>query len=356
MKDKVCFVSLGNLYLVPYIKKYISIIRCDYDIVFWNRHNIDEHCGENEQFRYDYHISENVSKFKKLVGYFGFSRFASNIIKKNKYSLIILLCTSAGMLLRSTLLKHYSGRFILDIRDYTLEKNKVFYAFEKSLVNNSKLNVISSAGYKKFLPPGKYITAHNELDIPYNTVEKFRKKNRNTDNGKIILTNIGLIRFHSQNKKIIDTFGNDTRFELRFIGEGASQLSGYCQEKNIKNVVIHNRFSPEETFDFLWETDCILNLYGNNTPLLDYALSNKLYYSAKLGLPILVCPNTYMEEISVTNGFGFAVDLGDHNSKEALWKYYHRINWNELYLKCDEFLNKVNEEQKIFETHVVDSL
>ena len=357
MNKKICFIAANNLYLYPYLQKYISVIgdKREYDIIFWNRRLIDETCGEKERFSYDFDMdmSENVPRLKKLRGYSGFCRFTKKIIKQKKYSLVILLNTTVGVMLKSTLLKHYKNKYIFDVRDYTYENNKIFYKAEKSLIENSKINIISSDGYKKFLPQGEYTVSHNETDISDDIIKKFRSRGKNNKNNKIVLTFIGFIRFYEQNIKIINTFGNDKRFELRFIGAGALSLSEYCENNNINNVVIHDRFPFEKTLDFLYETDCILNLYGNHTPHLDYALSNKLYYAAKLGMPILVCPDTYMEEISTEYGFGFCFDLNDENAKEKFYEYYNSINREDFYKNCDRFLDKINAEQKLFSGNIL---
>lgn len=350
-RKRVCFICLTNQFLTPYLDKYISVIDCEYDIIFWNRHGLNEKSGAGKQYSYNLPMSENASKLKKSRGYLGFSRFAKRIIKQNKYDGIILTPTNSGMLLRSTLLRYYKGRYVVDIRDYTMEENPLFYLLEKKLLENSALNVISSEGYKHFLPKNEYTIVHNEIDIPAEIVNKFRYRNK--VKGKIVLTNIGLIRFLDQNKKIIDIFCNDPRFEVRFIGANAFALKDYCESKRANNIVLIDRFPPEKTLELLWGTDMLLNLYGNNTPLLDYALSNKLYYAAKLGLPILVCPNTYMEEVSIRYGFGYSFDLGKQNIDiNNLVDYYNTINWYEFYSKCDNFLAKVQLEMKLFEERI----
>ena len=93
MTDKVCFISLTNLYLCPYLKKYISIIgsKTAFDIVYWNRHDITEYYNEDRQYAYSYNIGENVSKLRKVKGYLGFSRFAQRVIEKEKLRLILYI-------------------------------------------------------------------------------------------------------------------------------------------------------------------------------------------------------------------------------------------------------------------------
>lgn len=348
---KICFISLNNMYLNPYIKKYQDIINCDYDIIYWNRHNLKEEIIANNIYEFKYTLDEGSSTMNKLRGYLNFAKFAKRIIKEYKYSGIILLQTSCGILLRRELIKYYNKKYIVDIRDYTMEKNKIFYFLESSLIINSGMAIISSEGYKKFLPAFNYIKVHNDINIDEDIVYRFR--NRKKEKGRIVISFIGLIRFNEENKRNIKIFANDDRFELRFIGENALSLSEYCNENNIFNVKLIDRFPPSKTLDYYEGTDIIYNLYGNNTPLLDYALSNKLYYAAKLGKPILVSPNTYMEKISVENGFGFSLNPKEPDILNNLYDYYINIEWESFFKRCDLFIQSVELDNRIFNKEVI---
>jgi hypothetical protein len=333
--------------LCPYISKYISLLDYDYDVIYWNRHEVKEDIGASKTFSFEYKMNEGKSKVKKLLGYIKFRNYALNILKSNHYKSVVFLQTSAGILLSSFFKKRYSGRYIVDIRDYTLEKNPIFYTLVNDLIKNSAYTVISSKGYEKFLPKHDYILVHNDTEIDESIIKKFEKKKR--DRGKIVISYIGLIRFHEQNKKVILKFKNDDRFLLRFIGTDAFALREFCKTNYVTNVELIDRFPPEKTLDYYYETDVIYNLYGNNTPLLDYALSNKLYYAAKLKIPILVCPDTYMEEVSTKFNFGFTFDLNNPTACDDLYKYYKELNWDKFTSGCNLFLEQVRYDNEIFQ-------
>jgi hypothetical protein len=55
-----------------------------------------------------------------------------------------------------------------------MEKNTIFFQLEKGLLENAAFNVISSEGYKNFLPSGDYVIAHNELNVPSEIINEFR--------------------------------------------------------------------------------------------------------------------------------------------------------------------------------------
>lgn len=350
MNKRICFVSLNNLYLTPYINKYIDIIEEPYDVIYWNRHRMKEDIKAENYYSFNLQIEDTASKAAKLLGYMKFRKFASDVLKKNNYDHVILLQTSVGVLLRSTLVSKYKWKYILDIRDYTFEKNIIFYKIVEQLVKYSSVNMISSKGYKEFLPPQDYINVHNDVKIENSTIEEFLKKSRSND--VIRISYIGLIRFLEQNKKVIMKFKDDSRFRLRFIGKNAKLLENFCVENNINNVDLIDQFPPEMTLHYYEETDIINNLYGNNSPLLEYALSNKLYYASKLRMPILVCKNTYMEQISMKYGFGYVFDFEDSEACDKLYDYYNSIDWNGLEEGCNSFNAVVDNENKAFEMEI----
>lgn len=350
-RKRICFVLLTNIYLCPYLEKYISTIGCDYDIVYWNRHNIEEKTNAKKQYAFNYFMGENKSKISKLIGYIKFRAFSRRILQDSHYNGVIVLTTSAGILLKSILRKKYRNKYIVDIRDYTLEKSLVFLKLEKALIYNSAFSVISSMGYLKFLPEYEnYILTHNNLDISESCLRRIR--DRKDNERPIVISYIGLIRFNKQNKRIIDMFGDDERFIIRFIGKGALELKEYCKDNMAKNVEFIDWFPPEQTLDYYYETDLICNLYGNNTPLLDYALSNKLYYAAMLHIPILVSPDTFMAEISTNYGFGYVLPLEKESEKDNLYSYYKNINWDDFTQKCEVFNRKVTVDNILFKDKV----
>jgi hypothetical protein len=331
------------------LKKYEELLTTAFDIIYWNRSNIEEKSKADTLYGFCYDDSKN--RLSKLLGFLRFRNFTLRILKKNSYSKIIVLNIHMGILLKTFLITNYQNKYLIDIRDYTYENNRFYYDVEKQLINNSAINVISSIGFEDFLPKSNYTVVHNDSVIDGTIIEKYRQKNQEYKE-KIIISNIGLIRFYDQIIKFITIFKNDERFELRFFGKGANALHDFLINNNIKNVVLRDQFSPSETINYFYQTDVIFNLYGNNTPLLDYALSNKLYFAAKMGMPILVCSNTYMEKISHEFGFGYTINFDDKNITDNFYNYYQSISWNHFYENCNRFVEKVNLENSIFTAKV----
>ena len=347
-KKKFIFINLTNFYLTPYFSNYVNGYDIDYDVAYWDRSFLAESIqGSINTFRFTTkRYSDSESKIIKLFKYFRFSSFAKKILKNNHYDGVIFLQTTIAVFLSSFLKKRYPHKYIVDIRDYSFEHFRLFRHLEKKAINNSFFSTISSIGYKKFLPPFDYVLVHNYHPISNDIKNAFFTRNR--DNKSINISFIGLIRFMDQNKKIINYFKNDCRFTLSFIGKNALELKEYIDKNDINNVYLYDYFDSNRTLDFYSKTDIIMNLYGNNTPLLDYAVSNKLYYSASLYMPILVCPNTFMEELSKQFKLGFSLDMADKENINRLYEWFVGIDRAAFKKECDAFIAKVEADMSHF--------
>lgn len=348
---KYCFVIIESLNRAPYLEKYIKACDYKFDIVIWDRSATSDNPGADNFYVMHYKEGKELSYKDKFWGYIKFSKFASNILKKNNYKGVFVFTPNVGILCYNILLHKYKGRFILDIRDYWQEKHRLIYMIEKSLVKNSFANIISSRAYKKFLPNANYIITHNSQIMDSKICDRFRSQGLKKKE-QIVIACIGAIKFAEYDKKVIDFFANDNRFLLKFIGKGYDQLEEHCRKGNIFNVYTEGMFPMNETFLKYEGVDMILNMYGNHNPKLDYALSNKLYFAAQLGRPIVVCKDTYMEKVAVDNGFGIAVDINNEKSRDSLFEYYNSIEYEKFIKNCDVFLERVVEDEKRF-TNIV---
>lgn len=348
--DKVCFISLGNIYMTPYIKNYTKYLKKPYSIIFWNRAGHSECEGINKYFCFSYNCKTNDG-LKKIYGYIKFYFFARKILCSNKFDVVIILQTGAAILLADVLLRYYNNKYIIDVRDYTYENICFIRLLERQLINHALLVVISSEAYKRFLPEHSYLISHNIQDLPKHQVSEIctRKKH-----GKpcLHIAYIGYVNYQQQHKKLMLALKNDDRFRMSFIGTRATELNAFIKEHDIQNVYTSDTFKPDEILNFYNDVDFVNNLYGNHTPTLDYALSNKLYFAAELHIPILVCPDTYMSEIVSEYAIGLVVDIEMHNLGDKLYKYYESIDWKLFDENCHRFFTKVCTEQHVFNERI----
>lgn len=327
--SEICFVNIGNIYTMPFLKVYTNDLKKPYDIIYWNRDLIEEESCANTAYSFNFPID---SKKDKIIGYVKYANFCRKIFKKNNYKKVVFLGT-ISCIVNFFNLRSYGFDYIVDVRDYTLERNWLFYNIENICFKHAREIVISSPAYRDFLPKNyDYLEIHNIQKINYQIEKKKYKL-------PIQISFIGTIIYVEENIKFINTFANDERFVLNFIGKNSEVLKAYCQRNKINNVVCKGRFNPDEIIEYYKECDVILNAYGNDTPHLDYALSNKLYFSIFMKLPIIVNENTYMERVSTNLGLGIVYKY-DSSIKDKILNF--SIN--------DASIKKIDEYAK----HIVD--
>ncbi|MBL4932597.1 capsular biosynthesis protein [Clostridium paridis] len=348
---KALIVLADNVYLTPYINFYISILdklNVDYKIIYWDKNGNEDIC-ESRYIRFYY---ESLSKISKVLGYIKYRKFVISEVKKENYTILIPLHSIVSFILLDLLIFNFKNRYIYDVRDYSYERFFLYRIAQKILVSNSIMNIISSKGYEEFLPRGEYYVTHN---IPHNDYKNYRQY-QNSSYQTIYISYIGLVRFMEQNEKVLQFFKNDKRFHLNFIGTNATQLKAFCEKNQINNVTLIDTFDFHETLNYYKNTDLIMNLYGNNTPLLDYALSNKLYYSACLYKPILVCEGTYMEKVSEKYGIGFTLRMNAMEEKDVLYQYSVEMDRKKLIHNCDMFMADVYKDESELEIELTKKL
>lgn len=353
---KIALILSSNLIWAPYYYKYEDFLvknNCQFDLLIWNREGKEE-LSKGNMIEFNCPDKTNDGNWKKIFSFFKFAKFLKRKLKEKKYDKIVFLGTYAFIPASISLFlkRKYKNKYWIDIRDLTYESNKLFYMFENKAINNAKNVTISSKGFEKYLPKYNYNYIHN-IDSNINEISTLYKK---TDSEKIRISYIGNIGFLNEVIKFLNVFKNNDDYILQFFGNGSEKVEQYCKENNIYNVSFKGKFKKEETIDFYNSTDIVYNLYGNNNKNVRSALSNKFYYALKFNLPILVSPNTYMEEISKECKIGVAfeenhqfpsylkkwyLDFVENNesNNESVWNYIANQDM-ETWNKFMEFLNE----------------
>lgn len=350
-QSDICIVTTRNIFDAPCLAKYQSLVSKSFDIIYWDRCGIDESCDACNCFRFEKIISPNSGKLKKLQAYIEFMHFINKILVTRTYKKLIIFPTQAAWLIRHQLSKRYKNKYILDIRDYAGENHALFKWLTQKAVKNAGICSITSPAYRLFLPSRNYIVSHNIQPIDEKIIMDYRSR-KHIEGEPISLSFIGSVRFIDQQKKILMVFKNDPRFHLNYIGKGSEQLADFCKEQDIRNITLIGRFDRSQLPYYYLKTDVAINVYGNHDPYLDYALSNKLYSAALMGMPILVSPNTYMADIAQKYGFGFSFNMLDCNICNAFYKWYCQIDISSLRKGCDDFYHHVLEDEEIFKSTV----
>lgn len=325
---RVGIVLYQNIRYAPFLQTYEKILKdienIEYDVIYFNRM---PELGEIDD---ESHISINWIKIggnrqsvcEKLINAAYFPFVAKKVLNKKKYDFIIVLTTMPAVLLCNYLVKHYSGKYIVDIRDYTKEMSSLYFRFEKKIIDYSAKCIISSPGFLDFLPKHDYCMMHN-LNSANSDEFKFKKR---PVGERVIISYIGSIQYTEQCKKMINLVLNDDRFEFVFYGNEpkGTEVSEYIGNCNCDRIRMMGSFLPSDKEKIYCASDLIFNCYGNNSLLVQKAISNKYYDAAVYKKPLLVSPETIMSDLS--SQYAFPIDLDLTESLTSLWEWYQNID------------------------------
>lgn len=342
-------VFLLNLEYAPFLNKYTSELEKSnqkFEIISWNRLDSDS-TFPWDIISYEKRSNLGDNKFKKTLAFLGFRNFLVDVLNKKKYDKLIILTTLSGMLICDYLLKNYQGKFIFDIRDYTFEKFSFYKHLEKKLIDASFFTAISSEGFTNFLPKSdKYVISHNL--IKDELLSGFNKKAIINKQDKINIVFLGAIRHFDIKKKIVDIFGNDSRFNIYFHGYGVAyeKLLEYCGNR-YNNVYLTGKYNRIDKPKIIQDATIINSFYDSDNFANKYALSNKYYDSIIYKKPLWANPNLYIGKRAIQRGIGINLELNNEAPKNLI-KILDEFNWDEFYKNCDLELEKVLEEDNVF--------
>lgn len=319
----ICFLNLDSINVTPYFQHYERCLSTDYDLVYWDRSEHDEIVGARNVFRYSHKVRKGGGLswlWDLATGYAGYRKFARRILKENQYKIVIALTGNVAVILTDVLTKYYSKKYIMDIRDYFLEDIPLYRHIEQKTIEHAALALVSSPSYEVFLGRHDFQVMHNVQSIEPCDIADIKKAPHPSE--PFVLANIGTAKTLDLDRRVIDYFANDMRFQLRYIGRGYDQLNEYCHSQGIHNVVAVGDFASSETINFYRDIDAILSVFGNTQTNFKHCLPNKLYYSAQLELPILVSPGTYMADVAESYSLGRTLDIESGDSKEQILHLY----------------------------------
>lgn len=340
---------------MPYLRHYIDYLesqKVSYDLLYLCRGLCDAKYPTN-------YISfscnpSNDSFISKLWHYYMYSRFVINVLHKSKYTHIITFGIASSVFLSIYLSKKYESKYIYDIRDYSkILRIALFKHCNAILLKYSYINVISSNGFRKWLPMCfDYVLCHNT------TIKKLEYETSNSVvvdySDKIKILTIGQIRDLESNTFIIERLGNNSKFELIFSGKGLvlHSLENTVREKGYNNVVFTGRYKKEEE-DAIVGGTTFINVCMDNNIVSDYLLSNRLYLAARLKKPLISFEGSYQAEIIQSYSLGVIIKRTD-NIPATILEYISTFKSEEFIKGCNDFLDDVKKDLYLFSAKLSD--
>ena len=346
---KVGLILPGNIWFCPYVKIYTKILdknNCEYETISWNRDNTEP----ITETTFDLNIV-SIKRVSKFTPFFKYLSFVKSTLRRKNYDKVIVFGPQLGILLYPLLKKKYKNNFIFDYRDLSVEQLPMLKFVFKKLLAISSLNVISSLGFKKFLPKNNFIISHNfdanllAQETIDSSVDVFGQESIN------VLT-IGSIRDYDANLEVLKSLANKENIKLFFVGKGivSDMLKEYAENNKIYNVFFHGFYEKYEEANFI-KSATFINIYYPKIKSHSSAMSNRFYNALiykrpmivtnksiqgdyveeyKLGLSLDNCNNLYEEIINYKKEFDFSTFDNSSNDLLTVFKndyhfFYDRV-------------------------------
>lgn len=342
---KILIIGFAKLKIMPYLNLYLDNIDKEVNkitVLYWNRDLVDEEVSKYKginlcEFRR--FQEDEVAKYKKVKSFIGYRRYAKRFLIE-RFDRVIVLHSLPGILLLDKLINKYSGKYILDYRDSTLEQFGLFRKALGLLIKHSSITITSSDAFRRYFPKeyqDKVYTTHNILEdsLSHRDYERI-------PSSKLRISFWGQIRHEDINKAIIKDLANDNRFELHYYGREqniAKALKEYVIQLNAKNVFFHGEYTATDRYEFAKVTDVIHNIYYDNNTML--AMGNKYYDGLIFRIPQICMPGSYMGELSENNHVGKSISPYDSTFADQLYTYIKSINQEDFINSANNALKKV---------------
>jgi hypothetical protein len=341
---RIALICPSNLLYMPYVSNFERILEAsavEYEVINWDRFHIED----NHPLKYR---DSKIGHRRNVLDYYKFSVFISEKLKLNNYDKVIVFGMQVAFFIKSILLNNYNGKYILDIRDY----NKIMRFFNiKETIDNSSFTVISSPGYKEWLPESnKYIINHN---TQVSCLEDLEEINIDFKKEKLDLANIGAIRDYSINIKLINSLRNSNAFNMYFHGEGSinKNISRHLKINNIKNVYLTGRYKNEDEISLYKQSDLINLLVPNNHINSRTLLPNRLYNAALFGKPVIAFEKTYLAEQIKKYSLGITLN-SFNNVEEKICSYLKYLSIDEYNQGRKSFFKNVIRDNELFRMYM----
>ena len=354
----IAIIAANNLYCSPYAHIYREILEDmgkDYEILFMNRENLPEEETAKHHGLAWRKLPFGGGLFEKLYNYLRFRRFILDRARGGRYSFLVVLTAMPALLLADRLVTAYRCRYLTDIRDITRENNPLFRALEHLVFRRGAMTAVSSPAFAGYLPKGTaYALCHN-ISPKRLLGEEGSERAALRRSSPIVIGYVGQISYPESCLALAELVQRDRRFALYFYGgDRSGRVAPYVNALAADNVVMKGRYRPEEKPGICRSVDILFNAYGNGSPLLDAAVSNKYYDALLHRKPVLNSPGTLMHRSLAPISYVF--DHRRETSLDALYDWYHGLDNEAVDAFCLSALMKVRRDVEQFHNALAHAL
>ena len=282
--------------------------------VMWNRNNVAVSPVEGHHV----YTKTSRSKFKKLISIFFYYRHLKNIVRGQKYN--VLIASHWDMLFLCSLLKGSNHVLIYDNLDMPTHK----YDLIRNLFR--QVEILALRKTTGILYASRFFKDFYRKDIPSMILENkplkyvFKGFVDQPIKPKITISFFGTLRYSESLKLLIDVVGKMGNVNLVIKGSGfAEELISYKESKNYSNVILDvGWYNYDDLGKIFSKTDVIWAAYPSKDFNVKYAISNKFFESMLFNKPGIFAANTELGSFVSAKGMGYTVDPYSFNSIESM--------------------------------------
>lgn len=349
---KVGIICFWDRTATPYLQKYervLNELNIDYDVIFWNRTGMKSNqLGAKER---EVVLNCGTKMWHKIISFVLWRNSILKVLREEKYDFLIILSTYPAVLISGYLFKHYNQRYLLDIRDYSLENISFFGKIVTALVDKSAFCTISSKGFMRWLKPSPKIVPNHNITSCQNNYEKNIRIKMNV---KLNFTFVGNVRLDKQTEAVLVKLSRSKKYISGFVGRilPSCNIVDFCRKNDITNLYFLGQFDNQDKPRIYQNVDIINAIYANddkNIRLADATpLPNRVYDAAVYKCPIVASKGTYLADLIQEYSLGFSVNGFDDDIEEQFDIFVRNFDEEVFRKGCERFLLKVLAEEKQF--------
>lgn len=348
---RIALILPCNIERAPYIYYYIDIFRennIPFEVIYWNKDN-----KKIQKYNFNTNCySPKKSIIPSILVQLSFYFYTIKLLKKKQYTHVITFTIIPIIILHRFLEKNYKSNYIYDIRDYSniLKYSKNIFS---SSLQKARQVVISSEGFKSWLPKRDYLISHN---VRKSLLIDHKDQMVSLPNDNIRILTIGQIRDYNTNFALIKTTANINNISNLLAGYGKvyNLLKKKCNKYHYNNINFLGEYAKDK------ENEIVLNTSFINaiTPIdlqSKFLITNRLYLSCLYRRPIIVSSNTYQAEIVNKFQLGITIQNFDEliTQINSYMKNFSEKTFDE---NCKKFISYIMKDITTFEHEITNSI
>lgn len=217
--------------------------------------------------------------------------------------------------------------YFADVRKYPKPVSNFFKRKETKLINKADVTIICSDERINQISPAK----PKQLEIIHNSpdIDAFAFKKNINNNEQITFGYFGNLVNDRLIDLILKYFADNGSYKLLIGGIGAlSELAKEYSEKH-SNISFFGPLEYSRVLELENQCDVLFALYDPSVPNHRFVASNKFYETIALGKQIIMCKNTGMDSMVISNKAGVLVDPTIEGLQDGIGQLIvDKKNWN----------------------------